>query len=1012
MARHAYSDFHPDDPNRIKWDAMQGDLRALHLTLMNYALTRGYSYTRWQQVSNAMLFKEEGNIKIHRTRVIHLYEADYNLAIGLQWRSALYESEEHRRLNQGQYGSRPHRNAHDPIFIEEFQFEISRTTRKSLLQTNYDATSCYDRIIPNLAAIVSRKFGVPESVVLSNVTTLMKAKYRLKTELGTSTEFYQHDSDFPIYGTGQGSGNSPMIWCFLSSVLFDCYETKAHGATYELPDRSATTTIYMVGYVDDSNGQTNKFQDNDQPDDSVILEQASQDAQVWHDVLTASGGALELPKCSYHLLSWTFAANGTPFLKLDVPHTMVTVTNTAGAADPQVIPAISAHAAHKTLGHYKDPAGNQAQQLRELTEKCDKAADFIATSPLNRSEAWTYYFAIFLTSVGYPLASCYFSAKVLEKVQRRAMSNIVAKCGYNRHTKREVIYGPGIYGGASFRTLYSLQGTGQIMAFLKYWRSPCQAGQLLRHATAWAQYGIGTSVSFLTDVTTELPHMEARWLSSVRTYLCTLSCRIEMDKQYIPNIERIHDHHIMDMVIQSQQFIPKDIRLINYCRMYLQAVTLSDITDVTGKNLDNTMLLGTRSRLSSHTKWHHFNQQRPSANAWKTWRRANLLWANAHGHLLKPLGQWLQDPKEQRRSWHAYTDSNNTLYVKSVFHTPLEYNVYYPTATTSTEYSYYTTVEQDRITELSSDSYPTFAQDCQQGTWRVQRGSHTRIQSTIMLPTTRLVSGASYTNLDFQAYIHTMAPWESDLLQFLQFQTDVFTTIGKMMSGFSAASDGSVRYHTNGSFGWIIATTEGERLVQAYGPARGYRPTSYRAEGYGLLSVLRFITRIQEYCQISAETTLGQWTVTSDNSSLVEVINRIADVSKPVELHDWTHWDMDQADIDEGDKIMTNSFDNGHPNSTLEPDWDVLHEIKWTFHKQLKGGTLIHTKGHQDDKHKYDKLPLLAQLNVDADRLAGQYQDRYGAGPSHCALVSTLRGSSPFPRGYYHITTSLHTQII
>jgi hypothetical protein len=88
--------------------------------------------------------------------------------------------------------------------------------------------------------------------------------------------------------------------------------------------------------------------------------------------------------------------------------------------------------------------------------------------------------------VGYPLASCYFSAKALEKVQRRAMSNIIAKCGYNRHTKREVIYGPSIYGGANFRTLYLLQGTGQIMAFLKYWRSPCQAGQLLRHATAWA----------------------------------------------------------------------------------------------------------------------------------------------------------------------------------------------------------------------------------------------------------------------------------------------------------------------------------------------------------------------------------------------------------------------------------------------------------------------------------------------------------------------------------------------
>jgi hypothetical protein len=74
-----------------------------------------------------------------------------------------------------------YRNANDSIFIEEFQFEISRTTRKALIQINYDATSCYDRIIPNLAALVSRKFGVPQSVVQANINTLLHAKYRLKT---------------------------------------------------------------------------------------------------------------------------------------------------------------------------------------------------------------------------------------------------------------------------------------------------------------------------------------------------------------------------------------------------------------------------------------------------------------------------------------------------------------------------------------------------------------------------------------------------------------------------------------------------------------------------------------------------------------------------------------------------------------------------------------------------------------------------------------------------------------
>jgi hypothetical protein len=150
--------------------------------------------------------------------------------------SGLYQSEALKQLNDGQFGSRPRRNAVDPVMIEELQFEISRLTRRTFLQTNYDATACYDRIIPNLAMLASRRFGVAKEVTQSNASTLQKAQYHIRTELGLSDSFYCHTQDAPIYGTGQGSGNSPMIWCFLSSLLFDCYELRAHPANYCNPD--------------------------------------------------------------------------------------------------------------------------------------------------------------------------------------------------------------------------------------------------------------------------------------------------------------------------------------------------------------------------------------------------------------------------------------------------------------------------------------------------------------------------------------------------------------------------------------------------------------------------------------------------------------------------------------------------------------------------------------------------------------------------------------------------------
>ena len=55
-----------------EYDHMQQSLAHLHLHLMNYALERGYSYTRWQNIANTILFTDQGCVKIHRTRVIHI----------------------------------------------------------------------------------------------------------------------------------------------------------------------------------------------------------------------------------------------------------------------------------------------------------------------------------------------------------------------------------------------------------------------------------------------------------------------------------------------------------------------------------------------------------------------------------------------------------------------------------------------------------------------------------------------------------------------------------------------------------------------------------------------------------------------------------------------------------------------------------------------------------------------------------------------------------------------------
>ena len=43
-----------------------------------------------------------------------------------------------------------------------------------------------------------------------------------------------------------------MIWCFISSILSDCHNQKAHGLTTESPNDDVVVSFSIIGFVDDS----------------------------------------------------------------------------------------------------------------------------------------------------------------------------------------------------------------------------------------------------------------------------------------------------------------------------------------------------------------------------------------------------------------------------------------------------------------------------------------------------------------------------------------------------------------------------------------------------------------------------------------------------------------------------------------------------------------------------------------------------------------------------------------
>ena len=222
--------------------------------------------------------------------------------------------------------------------------------------------------------------------------------------------------------------------------------------------------------------------------------------------------------------------------------------------------------------------------------------------------------------------------------------------------KREVLYGPLHLGGAAFSELYDQQqGIGQVTSFLRHWQAKSTIGTMLRILLSWTNYSLGISVSVLSDVTTNIPHMEAKWLSALRDYLNHVGAWIEVDDAEIAPLEREHDDYIMVLVLQSNEFQPTQIRMLNYCRLYLGAVTISDLTTTSGIYLDNAKLQGQISQMSSTTWWLKIYQERPADAQWKLWRRrANLLWSTREGRLHQPLGAWIRSNDERRIKCASY----------------------------------------------------------------------------------------------------------------------------------------------------------------------------------------------------------------------------------------------------------------------------------------------------------------------------------------------------------------------
>jgi hypothetical protein len=197
-------------------------------------------------------------------------------------------------------------------------------------------------------------------------------------------------------------------------------------------------------------------------------------------------------------------------------------------------------------------------------------------------------------------------------------------------------------------------------------------------------------------------------------------------------------------------------------------------------------------------------------------------------------------------------------------------------------------------------------------------------------------------------FIQSQDPWLTPLMQHVTYLVpfdEVLThlTTDEFIWG---ASDGSVR-GSQGTFGWALATETGTKLVEGMGPAFGSSMDSYRAEGFGVLSIMAFLLNTHKFTGVP----LAPLQTTSDNKALVETLHCLRHRIRPQ-----------------------------FPSDTLAPSWDVLQKITDSFLENPSSISLSWVQSHQDKDKAVSQLPIDVQLNIRADELAGNF---HGLSQSH-----------------------------
>ena len=816
---------------------------------MNIVVSRGIAIPRWCKATNVMLEKDAGKPYIHRLRIIHLFEDDYNFYLKLQWGHRLVR---HAKaldlLHDSQHGSVPGRKTMDPVMLMQLTTDLCRILRHDLARFDNDASACFDRIIVALGMLAARRCGMPKNAIRLHADALQFMKYMVKTVYGISESNYEGTPFAPLFGTGQGSGASPAVWLSLVVLLLHTFDRIVpHRMNFQPISEGRPHSRSSDAFVDDTSVGFTSSDESSYPD---LISRLETVAQTWEKLLHLSGGKLNLKKCSFFVLRWEWNL-GRPVLRKIIP-TDPTIRLTQGSStDPHEIRRTSLDESTRMLGVLLNPMGDFTDHLKSLKLKADTFARRIRSPRLTETDVTIFHRSIYVPAMRYSLAAVAANEEELTAVQSQITRSILQKLHIRSTIPTALRYGPLELGGLALYDLRTELGIETLKFLRDSLYSDSEAGNLIRINLDYSQREAGVEYHLLEKPDRYISYLTPSWVMSIRQFLGNNKMHLTVSGAHIDSLKGPQDAYIMQDV-HLKRYSPSQQLDINLVRMWLQVATLADMHD-----------MGRHNRIGLN----YLDARRPT----------NFVLSNLWPRQEAPT-------KSQQRLWKRFITSSYLSYIPHWKVNP---------APKSTTCSASSTVAPSPSTHIKA-----------------------YISNLTSKTERRLLDGLHQQATDQQV-------WRAF----------------RKKARLHLASDGGLSTHS-ATHGWVLSTGS-QVLFRCSGPVDGNFDTnsSTRSELGGCASSLLLIASLSKLWGQRHRCSFNWYT---DSTSAISRFHKHCGRRR---------------------------------SNHMPPDADLISIISSSLQILRRPFRPRWVKAHQDSRIAYEKLPLNARLNIDADFLATRYRE-------------------------------------